>query len=57
MHRKYPEPVVLPSPHSRGHQQQQAETPANDGDTQQHDGSTSLSDEWNLEVGMAGALQ
>lgn len=56
MHHHHPDPQVLPSPHSRGHQQQ-AETPEHDGSAQQHDGSTSLSDEYAMEVGMAGALQ
>ena len=58
MHKHYPDPVVLPSPHSRGHQQQhQAQQPEHDGSDQQHDGGSAMSDEYDLDVGLAGALK
>ena len=57
MHRKLPDPQVHPYPHSHRDQQHQAETPAHDNSTQQHDGGSSLSDEYDLDVGLAGALQ
>jgi hypothetical protein len=56
MHHPYPDQQVHPYPHSMGHQQQ-AETLATDGSDQHHDGSTSLSDDYDLDVGLAGALQ
>lgn len=59
MHRHYPDPQVLPSPHSRGHQQKQHQAqPEHDGSTQQqHDGSAAMSDDYDIDVGLAGALK
>lgn len=57
MHRHYPDPQVLPSPHSRGHQQQHQAQPEHGGSSQQHDGSSNMSDEYDLDVGLAGALK
>lgn len=57
MHKHYPDPVVLPSPHSRGHQQQHQAQPEHDGSAQQHDGSSNMNDEYALEMGLAGALK
>ena len=57
MHRKLPDPQVHPYPHSHRDQQHQAETPAHDNSTQQHDGGSTLSDDYDLDVGLAGALQ
>jgi hypothetical protein len=58
MHRHYPDPQVLPSPHSRGHQQKQHQAqPEHDGSAQQHDGNSTMSDDYDLGVGLAGALK
>jgi hypothetical protein len=58
MHKHYPDPVVLPSPHSRGHQQQHQAQPEHDGSAQQqHDGSAAMSDDYDIDVGLAGALK
>lgn len=54
MHRNYSDPVVLPSPHSRGHQQQHQAQPEHDGSAQQQEHQT---DEYDLDVGLAGALK
>ena len=54
MHHHYPDPQVLPSPHSRGHQQHQAETPEQDGNSQQQEHQI---DDYDLDVGLAGSLQ
>lgn len=58
MHRHYPDPQVLPSPHSRGHQQKQHQAqPEHDGSAQQHDGNSTMSDDYDLDVWLAGALK
>ena len=61
MHRKLPEPVVLPSPHSMGHQQHaSADEKASLMNRYCGPGQTdcpTLSDDYDMEVGLAGALQ
>lgn len=58
MHRKYPDPVVLPSPHSRGNQRHASadeKTGLLDGSAQQK-GANQI-DDYDLDVGLAGALK
>lgn len=61
MHRKHPDPVVMPSPHSRGHQQHSsADEKAGLLDGYCGPGQTDcpvLSDDYDMEVGLDGALQ
>lgn len=61
MHHPYPDPQVHPSPHSRGHQHHaSADEKAGLLDGYCGPGQTecpSLSDDYDLDVGLAGALQ
>ena len=61
MHHHRPEPVVMPSPHSSGHQQHaSADEKASLLNRYCGPGQTdcpTLSDEYDMEVGLAGALQ
>ena len=61
MHRHYPDPQVLPSPHSRGNNQHaSADEKAGLLDGYCGHGQTecpTLSDDYDMDVGLAGALQ
>lgn len=57
MHRNYPDPVVLPSPHSR-----RCDAPQDDlihpvGQSADIEATANMSDEYDLDVGLAGALK
>lgn len=57
MHRNYPDPVVLPSPHSRRCDTPQDDLSQSTGQSADSEATANMSDEYDLDVGLAGALK